>query len=90
MAYNNITSNTTTQVASSKVRKVKITINNGWTGTIVVIDNTAGSTPLVGTITNPATGQSFEYYSFQTGVRITTTGTLGDITVNADSSFGPL
>lgn len=55
----------------------------------MVIDNITGSTPLIGTITNPATGNSFQYYNITNGVRITTTGTVGDLTVNTDGSYGP-
>lgn len=88
MAYNNITTATTTQVISGRVNKAKITVNAALTGTITVIDNTTGSTPVVATITNPTVGSSFEYWDFQTGVRITTSATC-DITVNTDGSFGP-
>lgn len=87
MAYQNVTTATTVQV-SGPCRKIMITVNNGWTGTITVIDNTTGSTPLIGTITNPVTGNFFEYFNISTGARITTTGTVGDITVNTDGSYG--
>lgn len=80
MAKAYITDNTATQV-SGPCKRVLITINAALTGSIKVIDNTAGTTANVATITNPAVGNVFEYWDFATGVRIIASTTC-DITVN--------
>lgn len=90
MAVKNITTNTTTQV-SGPADEVYLTVNTGWTGTIVLVDNTTGSTPVVGTITNPTVSAPQVYKrAFATGVRVITTGTLGDITVSTKGAWGKM
>ena len=79
MAYNYITSADTTQVGSA-CKKVVIVVNAALTGSIKVIDGTAGTTANVATITNPGVGASFTYFDFNSGVRIVTSATC-DITV---------
>lgn len=88
MANTYITTATTTQVESDKIRKVAVQVNAALTGTIKVIDGTTGTTANVATITNPTVGSRYEYWSFTAGVRIVTSATC-DITVSTDGSFGP-
>lgn len=88
MARSYITDNTATQVETGRVRKAIVQVNAALTGTIKVIDNTSGTTANVATITNPAVGDRYEYWDFQTGVRIIASTTC-DITVSTDSSHGP-
>ena len=84
-----ITTATTTQVYTGRAKLVIITVNAALTGTIKVLDNTAGTTANVATITNPTVGTSFTYYNFNTGVRIVTDASC-DITVNVDTTRGIL
>lgn len=86
--YSYIVGTTETQVVSGYCRKVIIQVNAALTGSIKVIDNTAGTTANVATITNPTVGSKYEYWDFKTGVRIIASGAC-DITVSADGSFGP-
>jgi len=74
----------TKQVASGRANKVLLTVTAGWTGTIVVIDNTTGSSADVCTITNPVKGESYEFWDFTRGVRVISTGTLGEVVINVD------
>lgn len=86
MSHTNITTASTTQCATGACKEALISVNNGWTGTIVVIDGTTGTTANVATITNPVTGGSpFQFRDFINGVRIITTGTVGDITVSCNT-----
>lgn len=85
MLYNYITAGATTQVFTGPVRRVLITVNTALTGTITVIDGTSGTTANVGIITNPTVGTQYEYWGFQTGVRIVTSASC-DITVSCDLS----
>lgn len=80
MAKSYITTATTTQVCGP-VKRVLITVNTALTGTITVVDDVAGTTASVAIITNPTVGSCYEYWDFQTGVRIVTSATC-DITVN--------
>lgn len=79
-----ITTGTTTQVytvvGNQLLSRVRIQVNAALTGTITVIDGTAGTTANVAIITNPTVGQTYEYWDFQFGVRIVTSTTC-DITV---------
>lgn len=77
-----IVDSTATQVATGFTPKVLIQVNAALTGSIKVIDDITGSTANVATITNPTVGSQFEYWGFQTGVRIIASGAC-DITVNA-------
>lgn len=81
MAKSYITSATTTQVCGP-MKRVLITVNAALTGTITVVDNTTGTVANVAVITNPTVGSQYEYWDFQSGVRIVTSATC-DITVNA-------
>ena len=87
MSY--ITTATTTQVHTGRIKRVLITVNSTVTNTITVIDGTAGTTANVAIIVNPLVGESYEYWGFADGVRIVTTATC-DITVNVDTSYGSL
>ncbi len=89
MAYSYITTGTTTQVKTGAVYKTLITVNADLTGTIKIIDGTAGTTANVATITNPtAAGKIFEYWNLQNGLRIVTSTTC-DITVNYQANNQP-
>lgn len=79
--YTNITTATTTQVFSGPGRLIRIVLNETTDGAITIIDNTTGSTPVVGVIAT-ATIPGFLYYGVKvnTGLRITTAG-ASDITV---------
>lgn len=84
MARRYIVDSTETQVETSAVSKILITVNATLTGTIKVIDGLSGTVANVATITNPTVGSSYEYWNFATGVRIIASGAC-DITVNVDS-----
>jgi hypothetical protein len=88
MAKTYITAGQITQCFTGTARKVIITVNTALTGTIGVIDGTTGGTPNVAVITNPPTGGFYEYWDFQSGVRISTSAAC-DITVSVDTSHGP-
>lgn len=87
MGYSYITDNTETQVATGVVRKAVIQVNKALTGTIKVIDNNAGTTANVATITNPAVGDRYEYFDLTTGLRVIASGAC-DITAIAIQSIG--
>ena len=87
MIYAYITTGATTQVYTGQVKKLKIQVNAALTGTITVIDGTAGTTGNVAIITNPTVGSSFEYWGLQSGCRIVTSTTC-DICVSCDLSRG--
>lgn len=87
MAKAYITDSTETQVDSGRVNKAIVQVNAALTGTIKVIDDTTGTTANVATITNPTVGSVYEYWDFQTGVRIVASGAC-NITVSTDSSYG--
>ena len=76
-----ITTATTTQVYTGKVKTARIQVNTALTGTITVIDGTAGTTADTAVITNPSVGTVYEYWDFEDGLRIVTSATC-DITVN--------
>jgi hypothetical protein len=84
LSYRYITTATTTQVKTGSGILHKIILNTPVsTGTVSIIDNTAGSTVNVGIITSTADVKPFalEYNArFATGLRIITTQSQ-DITV---------
>jgi len=83
LAYNYISTATTTQVKSGSGILHKIVINTPLAGTIKLIDNTAGSTVNIGTITMTADVKPYalEYNCrFSTGLRIITS-VASDVTV---------
>ena len=82
-----ITTATTTQVHTGRAKKVLITVNAALTGTITVIDGTAGTTANVAIITNPTVGTSYEYWSFANGVRVVTSASC-NVTVSVDTQHG--
>lgn len=86
MTYSYITTGTTTQVYTGKVKKILIQVNTALTGTITVVDGTSGTTGNVAIITNPTVGTKYEYWGIENGVRIVTSTTC-DITVSCDLSF---
>ena len=81
MAYQRITTATTTQVDTGKANRVLLQVNEDLTGTITVIDGTSGTTANVAVITNPSSSESFEYWDFNNGIRIVTSAVC-DITVS--------
>ncbi len=87
MAKTYITTGATTQCFTGAVSKVLIQVNAALTGTITVIDGTSGTTANVAVITNPTVGGKYEYWDFQSGVRVVTSTTC-DICVNTSSSHG--
>lgn len=87
MPYAHLTSGTT-QVSPRPVYSAKITVNSGFTGTITVVDNTSGSTPVVGVITNPTAPGGYEYWGLRTGLRVILSTTT-DVTVNWQSNKQP-
>lgn len=86
MANASITTATSTNVAGP-CRTGAIQINNDMTGTITVVDNTTGSTPVIAIITNPTKGQRYEYWNFVTGFRLVTSAVC-DITGMSDGAYG--
>lgn len=87
MAKAYIVDTTETQVVTGPVSKVLIQVNAALTGTIKVIDGTAGTTANVATITNPTVGSQYVYWGFSSGVRVIASTTC-DITVSASGTFG--
>jgi hypothetical protein len=87
MAKSYITAATTTQVYTGKLKSVTITVNTALTGTVTVIDGTSGTTGNVAVITNPTVVTSYEYWDFETGLRLVTSATC-DITVNYSGQSG--
>lgn len=85
MTKSYITAATTTQVWTGRARRILITVNEALTGTITVIDGTAGTTANVAIITNPTVGTYYEYWGFDNGVRIVTSATC-DICVSVDQA----
>lgn len=81
-----IVDNTATQVFTGRATRVLIQANAALTGSIKVIDNTSGTTANVATITNPTVGSTYEYWDFDTGVRIIASGAC-DITVNVETGY---
>lgn len=68
MANTNITGAVSNQLIGAPSKKVRIQINQGFTGTIVLKEGTSGSgANTVGTITNPSTGYGFEYWDVGLG-----------------------
>ena len=84
MASTYITTATTTQCETGNVGKVKVQVNTTLVGTITVIDGITGAVANKAVIANPAAGTVYEYWDFQTGVRIVTSA-ICDVTVNTDS-----
>jgi hypothetical protein len=84
LSYARISTATTTQVKSGSGILHKIVIGTPIsTGSVLVIDNTSGSTPVVSTIVSTADVKPYviEFNArFSTGLRITTTQAQ-DITV---------
>jgi hypothetical protein len=84
LQYAHITTATTTQVKSGSGICHKIVLGTPVsTGTVLVIDNTSGSTPVIALITSTADLKPYEIElnaRFATGLRITTTQSQ-DITV---------
>ena len=87
MAKNYITTATTTQVHTGKVKTAKIQVNADLTGTVDVIDGTTGTTADVASISNPTSGEVYEYWDFEDGLRIVTSAAC-DITVNYSGQSG--
>lgn len=87
MLYRHFTGASAINAVAQAAKRVRITINTGFTGTLTISDETgiAGS-PVVGIITNPVVGQFFDYWGIQSGLTITPSGTGADATVNADFS----
>lgn len=83
--YKYIVDTTATNVSTSKVRKVVITVNAALTGSIKVIDGTSGTTANVATITNPTVGSRYEYWDLTSGCRIIASTTC-DITVSVSDN----
>ena len=86
--YTHITGAATTQVLSSPGLLKRIVINRSeLSGTITIVDNTTGTTPVIGAVTFPAITLNsdigvLEYdINVSTGIRVITTGTNLDITV---------
>lgn len=89
MGYFHVTTGSAANLEKNRIRKVLVTVNSALTGTITLSDETGtGGTPVVGIITNPTVGTSYEYWNFKTGVTVTPSATC-EITVNTDSSNGP-
>jgi len=83
-----ITTGATTQCYTGKVYSVTVQVNAALTGTITLIDGTAGTTGDVAIITNPTVGSVFRYWGLQNGLRIVTSTTC-DITVSFQSNQQP-
>lgn len=79
--YTNITSATTTQIATGRGRLHSIVVNTTAAGAISIIDNTSGTTANIGTLKASVVEGTYLYdVSFSKGLRIVTAG-ASDITV---------
>lgn len=79
--YTNITSATTTQVATGRGRLHSIVVNTTAAGAISIIDNTTGTTANIGTLKASVVEGTYLYdICFSKGLRIVTAG-ASDITV---------
>ena len=87
MIYAYITDSTQTQVYTGPVKELFLQVNAALTGTIKVIDGTAGTTANVATITNPAVGDQYVYRGLVNGARVIASGSC-DITASANISRG--
>lgn len=76
--YNNIATDTTTQVKSGAGVLHSVSINSAGTvaSTVTISDSTSAGTPLIATINALVTGYFIFDAAFATGLRITTTGTV--------------
>lgn len=76
-----------TSPTNSTIKRARIVINTGFTGTLTVSDEsgTSGS-PVIGVITNPAAGQTYEYWGINTGICVTPSASGMDVTVCLDLS----
>lgn len=71
--YTYISTTTTTQVATGAGQLIRIIVGTTAAGSILIIDNTSGSTPLIGTIVASIPEKSIEFgINFANGLRITT------------------
>ena len=87
--YKYITASGAVNQFQGRARKLLVTVNTALTGTITISDETGtGGTPLVGIITNPTVGSSYEYWDIKNGVTVNPSATC-DISVNIDGSQGP-
>lgn len=87
MPYSHITTGTT-QVSPRPVYSTKLTVNLATTGTLTIVDNISGSTPVVAVITNPVAGDVYEYWGLRTGLRVIASATT-DVTVNWQANRQP-
>ena len=84
--YSHITAAGAQNIYANQIKKVLITVNTGFTGTITLSDETGTSgSPVIGVITNPAVGQQFVYWVLTNGLCVNPSGTC-DLTVNLDLS----
>ena len=80
--YNNIITNTTTQIATGRGTLQAITVNTTAAGTIKIIDDIAGTTANIGTLqASILPGTYFFNTVFSKGLRIVTAA-ASDITVS--------
>ncbi len=84
LAYSHIAGAATTQVKSGRGILHKIVLNKPVaSATITLVDNTSGTTPVIGLITNTTDVKPYELIfdaRFSTGLRIITSG-ADDVTV---------
>lgn len=85
--YSHITTGTT-QVTTRPVWSGNIVINTGFTGTLTVVDNTSGSTPVYAVITDPVVGSVFPIWGLKSGLRIIASTTV-DVTAIWQSNQQP-
>lgn len=79
--YTNITTGTTTQIATGKGKLHSITVNTTAAGTIGIFDGISGSTVAIGTLKSSVAENTYEYdVYFAKGLRIVT-GAASDVTV---------
>lgn len=89
MAYVHITSSGAVNQAKGALRKVKVTVNAALTGTITLSDEVAtAGTPVIGIITNPTVGTTYEYWDIKNGLTVNPSATC-EISLNIDTSYGP-
>jgi hypothetical protein len=84
-AYAHISSATTTQVFTGACSLVAIIVNATSAGTITIVDNTTGTTPVVGVLKASIAEGTYNYgapagITLSTGLRVITGG-ASDITV---------
>lgn len=78
--YLHIAAAATTQVATGSGQLIAILVGTAAAGTVTVIDNTAGATPVIAILSATSVGTQWFLCQYVTGLRITTAA-ASDLTI---------